>query len=98
MTKYSSIDDMLQNWSIGNAMDPATLAQMRGDSISDGEGAGRIYLTQNADAYECTVKGDQIKDKDGKVLSPEDDTYQKIVRMAKLQASKDDTILRELFD
>jgi len=43
------------------------------------------------------VEGDQIKDKDDKVLSPEDETYQKIIRQSKLLASKDDTILRELF-
>jgi len=97
LTKYTSIDDMLQNWCLGDAMDPKTLAQLRADTISTEGGAGHIYLKENAKVYECTVEGDQITDKDGKVLNPEDETYQKIIRQSKLLASKDDTILRELF-
>ena len=92
MTEYSSLDDMLQNFSLEGMLDPETIAQLRGDTISIEGSAGHIYLKQNADVYECTVEGEQIKDKDGKVLRPEDETYQKIVRQSKLLASKDDTI------
>ena len=97
MIKYKHADDVLENWSLASVVDPETIAQLRGDTIWTAGGAGNIYLRQNADVYECTVEGNQIKDKDGKVLSTEDETYQTIVRMAKRQASKDDTILRELF-
>ena len=92
MTKYSSLVDMLQNFSLEGMLEPDTVAQLRADSISVEGTAGHIYLKQNADVYECTVKGDKILDKDGKVLGPEDETYQKIIRQSKLLASKDDTI------
>jgi len=97
LIKYDSADDVLENWSLAGVMDPETIAQLRADTIWTEGGAGNIYLKQNADVYECTVEGNVIKDKDDKDLGPEDDTYQTIVRMAKMQASKDDTILRELF-
>ena len=98
MTEHKSIDDMFQNFSLGDIIDPDTLAQLRSDTISVEGGAGHIYLMQNAAVYECTVDGGQIIDKDGKVLSEEDETYQKIIRQSKLLASKDDTILQELFE
>jgi len=83
---------MFQNFSLEGMLTPETLKQLRADSISVEGTTGHIYLKQNADVYECTVKGEQIIDKDGKVLSAEDETYQKIVRQSKLLASKDDTI------
>ncbi len=98
MIKYDGVMDVLENWSLKGVMDPEIIEQLRADSIWTEGSAGNVYLRENAKVYECSLEGDEIKDKDGKVLSPEDETYQKIVRQSKLLASKDDTILRELFD
>ena len=92
MTEYSSVDDMLKNFTVEGLLDPETIAQLRGDSISIEGTAGHIYLVQNAHVSEGTVEGEQIIDKNGKVLGKEDETYQKIVRQSKAMASKDDTI------
>lgn len=83
-------------FNLGEVMSQDTKSQLRGDTIWTEGGAGNIYLKQNADVYECTVEGNIIKDKAGRALSKDDDTYTTIIKNSKKQAAGDDTILKEL--